>query len=178
MVDRELVLVSGAPGVGKSTLAVQLSALTGISLLSKDVIKESLWDALQPPTGDLYWSRKLGGAAMEVLWALAARSSRVILEANFRPHSDYERGRLSALSDRIVEVYCSCPPTVATQRYESRAAQPDHHPAHVTPHLDPALLAEFDQPIGIGPVIEIDTTEPVDVQSVAKRVIDALPERS
>ena len=64
-VDREIILVSGSPGSGKSTLARQLSAVTGLSLISKDVIKESLWDALQPPPGDLSWSRQLGGAAME-----------------------------------------------------------------------------------------------------------------
>jgi predicted kinase len=177
-VSREIVLVSGAPGSGKSTLAHRLSVLTGISLLSKDVIKEALWDALAPTAGDLDWSRRLGGAAMEVLWALAAFSPRVILEANFRPHSEYERAKMVELSDRIVEVYCWCPPDVASERYARRAAEPTHHPAHVTPQLDPLLLAEFDQPIGLGTLIQVETTRPVDADVVAKTVLAALDQFS
>jgi predicted kinase len=173
-VDREIILVSGAPGSGKSTLASQLCVVTGISLLNKDVIKESLWDALQPPRGDLSWSRRLGGAAMEVLWALAASSSRVILEANFRPHSEYERSKLVGLSDRIVEVYCWCSPALAAERYANRATASSHHPAHVTPQLDPDLQAEFDAPMRLGPVIEVDTTHRVDPEAVAKAVTACL----
>ncbi len=173
-VHREIVLVSGAPGSGKSTLASQLSVITGIALLSKDVIKESLWDALEPPTADLEWSRRIGGAAMEVLWALAAHCPRVILEANFRPHSDHEQRRLADLSDRFVEVYCRCPDTLAAERYAKRAADPNHHPAHVTPQLDPALLAEFDRPIGLGTLIRVDTAGDVNAEMVAKAVTAAL----
>jgi predicted kinase len=173
-VDREIVLVSGAPGSGKTTLARELSRQTGLSLLSKDVIKESLWDAFDPPARDLSWSRRLGGAAMEVLWALAASCPRVILEANFRPHSQYERGKLTSLSGRIIEVYCRCPSPLASERYARRAARPDHHPAHVTPRLDPDLLAEFDGPLALGPVIEVDTTSRVDIARVASDVTTAL----
>jgi predicted kinase len=43
---RRVVLVSGAPGAGKSTLAVPLAAELGFMLLRKDQIKEKLHDAL------------------------------------------------------------------------------------------------------------------------------------
>jgi predicted kinase len=173
-VDRALIVISGAPGSGKSTLAGQLSRITGIAVLSKDVIKEALWDALEPPVADLYWSRRVGGAAMEVLWALAAQCPRVILEANFRPHSHHERAKLSGLSGALVEVHCQCPPALAARRYERRAAQPAHHPAHVSAQLDPELLAEFDGPIGLGTLIEVDTARNVDVEAIARRVVSVL----
>ena len=35
---------------------------------------------------------------MELLWALAAAAPAVVIEANFRPHSGYERTKLSALA--------------------------------------------------------------------------------
>ncbi len=70
---RRLVYVSGAPGAGKTSLAGPLAAELGYALITKDTIKETLHDALGAPDPDLAWSRWLGGAAMELLWTLAAR---------------------------------------------------------------------------------------------------------
>lgn len=70
--SRRLVYVSGAPGSGKTSLAVPLAAELGWALLTKDRIKETLHDALEPPEPDREWSRRLGATAMELLWALAA----------------------------------------------------------------------------------------------------------
>ncbi len=87
---------SGAPGSGKTSLAVPLAAALGYALLAKDRIKETLHDAFGAPGPDRAWSRRLGGAAMELLWALAADAPAVVIEANFRPRSEYERARLAA----------------------------------------------------------------------------------
>lgn len=56
--DRQIVIVSGAPGAGKTTLAVPFAAAIGFPLVAKDYLKETLWDALEPPIGDLTWSRR------------------------------------------------------------------------------------------------------------------------
>ena len=145
-----------------------------MNLIGKDLIKETLWDVFDPPRGDLEWSRRLGAAAMEVIWTLAAQSRRAVLEANFRPHSDYEKAKLSGLSAKLVEVYCWCPPEVARERYARRAVQMAHHRAHVTPTLDAALLAEFDQPIGLGTVIEVNTTLDVNVVELTRTILAGL----
>jgi predicted kinase len=162
------VLVSGAPGAGKTSLAAPLAAELGFALLSKDLIKETLHDGLGAPPADLAWSRKLGGAAMELLWTLAAASPAVVLEANFRPHSDYERGRISALGGRLVEVNCACPPEVAARRYAERAGL--RHPVHVITDLSPEMLAEFDRPVGLGRLILVSTLAPVDIAALARQV--------
>src|SRR3954447_21159559 len=145
---RQFVIVSGAPAAGKSTLARALAPLLGLSLIAKDDIKEALFDALGGPAGDLAWSRKIGGAAMETLWRLAEQSAGCILEANFRPRSAYERGRFERLNAEIVEVYCACPPEVLIQRFHERAKTA--HPAHVLTDLSAEMVAEFDVPVGIG----------------------------
>jgi predicted kinase len=163
-------MVSGAPGSGKTTLASLLAPALQMPRIRKDLIKESLWDTFNPPKGDRQWSRQLGGAAMDVLWTLAAQSPRVLIEASFRPHRDYERAKIARLSTRIVEVYCWCPPDIARQRFESRAAGPAHHPAHVNTTLEPSLLAEFDRPIGIGSLIRVDTALPIDVAELVERI--------
>ncbi len=165
---RRVVLVSGAPGSGKTTLAVPLAAALGFALLRKDRIKETLHDALGAPPSDLAWSNRLGAAAMELLWALAADAPAVVLEANFRPRHAYARSRISALSARPVEVNCVCPPGLAARRYAERAAA--SHPVHVVTRLTPDMLAEYDRPVGIGEVITVDTTVPVDIAALAGRV--------
>jgi len=124
--SRRLVYVSGAPGSGKTSLAVPLAAELGYALLAKDRIKETLHDALGAPQPDRAWSRKLGGAAMELLWALAADAPAAVIEANFRPYSQYERARLSGLAAQPVEVHCACPPELAVKRYNARATHPVH----------------------------------------------------
>ncbi|HET7014300.1 MAG TPA: AAA family ATPase [Streptosporangiaceae bacterium] len=169
--------MSGVPGAGKSTLAGPLAAGLGFALLGKDRIKETLHEALgAPPAGQLRlgrpWTKWLGGAAMELLWALAADAPDVVLEANFRPHSEYERGRitaLTALGGQIVEVYCDCPVDLATARYNGRAAT--RHPVHVVDTLTAELAAEFGQPIGLGELVTVDTSVPADVAWVVDEVL-------
>jgi predicted kinase len=106
---RQAVFVSGAPGAGKTSLAVPLAAELGFALVSKDRIKETLHDGLGAPEPDLAWSQSLGAAAMELLWALAADAPSVVVEANFRPRDPYQAGSY-ALADHPVEVYCRCDP--------------------------------------------------------------------
>jgi AAA domain len=94
---RQAVFVSGAPGAGKTSLAVPLAAELGFALVSKDRIKETLHDTLGAPEPDLAWSQSLGAAAMELLWALAADAPSVVVEANFRPRAATATGPAPAI---------------------------------------------------------------------------------
>ena len=62
-----------------------------------------------------------------------------------------------------VEVHCACPPGLALQRYNARIT----HPVHVVTTLGPEAMAEYDRPVGIGALVTVDTTVPVDVNAVA-----------
>ena len=168
---RQVVLVSGPPGAGKSTLARPLAAALGFPLLSKDVLKETLFDALGQVDEDaLVSSKRLGIAAMELLWRLAEETPRVVLEANFRPRSQLERDRLSHLSSTPVEVYCRVSPELAAQRYNDRGASNAHHAVHVARSVPLSAMQEYQVPVGLGPVIEVDTTAPVDAVHLARQV--------
>lgn len=171
-----VVYVSGAPGAGKSTVAVPLAEQLGLPLLSKDIVKEQLFDSLPRCSDDpMIWSRVLGGAAMELLWTLARQASTVVLEANFRPHSDLERSRLEGLRRPLVEVHCSCPAELAASRFADRARSPSRREeVHPLTAVSPELLAEFDMPMGLGQLVVVDTTQAVDVQAIAAQVNSAL----
>lgn len=83
------ILVAGMPASGKSTIAVRISESLGIPMLSKDSIKEVLFDDLG------FHSRaekvQLGTAAMHILYYAAAQLMKVgkpfILENNFEDAS-------------------------------------------------------------------------------------------
>ena len=168
--SRRLVYVSGAPGSGKTTLAVPLAAELGLPLFSKDRIKETLHESLGAPEPDLAWSRRLGAAAMELLWVLAADAPAAVLEANFRPRSEYERAKLWALAGDPVEVHCACPAELAVRRYNARRT----HPVHVISTLDLAAMAEYDRPVGVGALVTVDTAVAVDVTAIAAAVRDRM----
>ncbi|MYR02204.1 AAA family ATPase [Streptomyces sp. SID6137] len=169
-VTRRIVLVTGAPGAGKTTLALPLSAELRFPLLSKDHIKETLHDALDAPV-DLASSRRLGAAAMRLIWALAARCPEAVLEANFLPRHPDTRPHLESLAATVVEVHCRCPPAEAARRYAERA--PGAHAVHVVHELRPEALAQYDRPLGYGTVITVDTTRPTDPSDLAGQVREA-----
>ena len=160
--------IVGLPGAGKTTLARPLAAHLDRPLLAKDTIKEALFDALG--TGDRAWSRRLGAASFEVLYAVAGALPAVVLDANLGPEAG---PRLRAPDADLVEVFCRCPPEEVERRFAARA--PRRHPGHVDHQLAPEVKAALAGGIGPlrlgGPVLEVDSARPVDLARVAAWVL-------
>lgn len=167
---RRIVIVSGPPGSGKTTLAGPLARELGLALVCKDDLKESLYTSLEGRRGDPAFSRRIGDAAMDLLWVLAMRCPAVVLEANFRTRSQEERARVAALDGQVVEVYCRVPLEEASRRFAERAREERHHPAHPLMEMPPERMAEYDGPFAMSPVIEVDTTQSVDLEALIDRV--------
>jgi adenylylsulfate kinase-like enzyme len=146
------VVVNGPPGSGKSTLASQLAIELDWPLIAKDDIKEALGDALD--VGGQDWTQRLSAASFEVMWAVAARVPRAVLEGNFSPSA---ATRLEALDATLLEVFCRCRLEVCRDRFERRMREENRHRVHpaVVPPLE--FFEQFTEPIGIGPVLEVDT---------------------
>ena len=139
-VDAAVVVVTGPPASGKTTLARAIAAALGWPLYTKDDFKELLFDSLG--TGDLEWSTQLGSAAFELL-ALVLRTARepLVVEANFR--------RLE-LDRPAVQVFCTGAADALNERYRSRTGR---HPGHLDDvrTIDPDDYAPL--PLA-GPLIE------------------------
>ncbi|HVV37682.1 MAG TPA: AAA family ATPase [Acidimicrobiales bacterium] len=167
---RELfVVVSGAPGSGKSTIAPPLARALDLPLLEKDVIKEALGDVLGADTLDD--SKRLGAATMAVLLALARANVSGVLESTWIP--ELARVQLGDLPSRVVEIFVDVPVDEAMARYRARAGT--RHPVH----FDHQRLARADfvtrgTPIGGGwPVIRVDGTREVDIDALVRQILSA-----
>jgi predicted kinase len=157
-----LVIVGGAPGSGKTTLAIELAARLRLPLVAKDDIKEALADVVGAV--DRAGSRRLGAATYEVMRAVAARSlaagTSLVLEANFhRERSMPWLPELLRVGDGRF-VLCHTSPEVVRARFAARMAAGSRHPVH----LDAEILedewpdpAEFELDLGV-PSLAVDTT--------------------
>ena len=176
--ERRIVLVTGPPASGKTTLAGPLAEAPHFTHLAKDEIKESLFTTLRGRAGDVRFSRRLSTAATDLLWVLAPHFPGVVLEANFRTQRPEERAKLSALLNdpgtSLVEVHCRLPLEEAARRFAERARNERHHPAHVLKEMSLAQLAEYAEPFALTPVIELDTTHPVDLTALTSQIQSAL----
>lgn len=169
-----MVLINGYAGAGKSTLARALAPELEAAWLSKDRIKEALADAVGVGT---LTTRQFGAVTGETIWLLAAEvPGLVLVETVANPTRDrghFERGLEIAGVDRFVEVWCDVPAELAWERYLARARH-EVHPQGPESRDGWWELAAQMEPLGMGPLIRVDTTGPVSAAAVADDVRTAL----
>ncbi|HLZ83719.1 MAG TPA: AAA family ATPase [Caulobacteraceae bacterium] len=160
--------MSGLPGSGKSTVAAALAEHLGFCLISKDAMLMTLYEAFGFGAGDAAASMRTGAAAWAVFWMQARSSPRAVLDTNIQPSDPRQMSALRSLGGTMVEVRCECPAELATARYAARGKI--GHPAQRHMALDDERLALYARPIGVGDIIIVDTSLPVDLDSVAGQV--------
>ncbi len=155
-----LVVVSGAPGTGKSTVAAAIGAALRFPVLSLDPVKEALADVLG--LGGEDWSNQVGDAAAEVVFRLASAFPDAVAEGWWR---GVRRDRALAEFAGAIEVFCHCDPRLAGDRAAARIGH-GRHPIH-RDVINPAMadrvtyLAASVTPLRLGAaLIEVDTGSP------------------
>ena len=161
-----VVVVSGLPATGKTTLARALANDLRLPLVSKDDLKEILFDHLGG--NESIGTQKLGAASIALLYHLLETNLKsglsTIVESNFRP--DLDGPKLRALAEThaatLVQVHCRCDGDVLLNRFLARIGSPERHPGHgENPKAARSYLSEgpsnlLDLP---GETITVDTTD-------------------
>ena len=159
-----VVVVSGAPATGKTTLARRLAPDVDARLLSKDGIKEALADEIGLPR-NVAESSRLGDAAYAALFALLRSAveagNAAVVEANFRRgRSEDELSRALNGVD-LRQVHCTAAPERIRTRYHGRT---DRHPAHLDRlRIDDVaadMAAQQYAPLSLdGPMLVVETDD-------------------
>jgi predicted kinase len=160
-----LVVVSGPPGSGKTTLAHEIARTVGCPAVCRDEIKEGMVHATAgfvPGPGDELTMRTLP-AFFGVLELLARAGVTTVAEAAFQ--DQVWRPRLAPLLPvvRLRIVHCAVAPEVAFRRIVQRGSASSVRAAHADP--GPADEADyvrrhlaFDRLSLDAPWVEVDTT--------------------
>jgi predicted kinase len=161
-----LVLVSGPPGSGKTTLAHAVAPLVACPVVSRDEIKEGIVHAAGGDRGA--WGGPVSKRTFEVFFAtirvLLDGGVTHIAEAAFRTDlSAPELAPFLAIA-RMRIVHCSVDIAIARSRIERRAhtgARVAHPDDELLAALDDGSLAfrMFDPPPLDVPVLHVDTTD-------------------
>jgi thymidylate kinase len=166
------VVVSGLAASGKTSLAEPLAQALGLPLISKDAIKEALFEAVG--YGGLSQSKTVSRAADAAMVRIAQDFEGAVLD-NFW-YGETVDELLAPLPRPIVEVFCRCDPEVAYERFRGRV----RYPGHADPERNPdSVRAAFftrakKLPLRtLGPIVEVNTERPLDVALVATRVAEA-----
>jgi predicted kinase len=128
-----LVIITGLPGTGKTTLARDTARRLALPVICKDTIKEPLMDMLG---ADASRSRELSNTAFAVMFSLTrellALGDSLILEGNFRA-GEHETPLLAALppdSPNIIQVLCRANEDARRTRILNRSGHAGHRAAH------------------------------------------------
>ena len=164
-----LVVITGMPSSGKTTVADALAERLQLPLVAKDEIKESLYDSLG--ADDVAASGRLGAAAFSLIFALSrtmlANGVSLIVEGNFFRDQEAEFATLPPR--RLVQLHCDAPLAMLLERYASRSRHAGHHDAEKIKELPGRFESGVHGPLDLeGRLIRLDTTRPVDVDALIR----------
>ena len=129
-----VIIITGRPGTGKTTLGKHLAHRYRLPFVHKDGIKEILFDALEDQSLEL--SLKLGLSSILLLHyfikVLVTVGQSLIVEANFNPA--LATAEWLALKESYpfipFQVQCYTESEVLLQRFTKRIGTPERHPGH------------------------------------------------
>ena len=172
-----LIIVSGPPSTGKTNLAKTVAQKFNLPLITKDSLKEILFDTIG--WKDRSWSKLLGKSSFALLHyildSFMATAQPLIIEGNFKPEFESLeiKNRLQKFNYSAVQIMCQADGQILFQRFKDRSESGQRHVGHCDTgnyeELKPDLLKGKYEPLDINsPVIIFDSTDldHLDYQSI------------
>ena len=163
-----LIIVSGPPSTGKTTLAQAISQKFNLPLIAKDTLKELLFDTIG--WQDRAWSKRLGSASFALIHyfldTFMVTQQPLIVEGNFKPEFESVEmiSRLHKFNYSAIQIMCSCDGKILFERFKKRSESGERHPGHCDTgnydELKDGLLKGKYEPLNINsPIIIFDSTD-------------------
>jgi predicted kinase len=174
-----LIVFSGLPASGKTTLASAIAAKLGFPLIDKDAYLEELFNLEGVGSRE---DRRNQSKRADALFREAALAAHQAVLASWwkHPRSSTDSGTsfewLRHESAPLVEVHCSCRAVVAADRFLTRV----RHPGHLDKErAQSELLAMFEQQQSFGPLfpqkaITVNTEQQVNLPALVLAIQAAL----
>jgi len=127
-----VVLISGTPGAGKTTLGWELSRRLHVPFLSRDDLKTSLHVTHRSTDPGEVW--RFAGPAFDIFYDTISRLAKagvsLVAEAAF--HAGHSEESIDILSAEctVIHIRLTTPDHLALDRYGDRARAGQRHPAH------------------------------------------------
>lgn len=189
MSESSLVIVSGPPCSGKTTIGRAITRESRLPFFSKDDIKELLFD--QVGWSDRAWSIKLGISSILLLHDITAKmlaaGASAVIESAF--HKDLATPIFIELKKSygctLLQVHFQTSSSVVMERFQKRANGTERHPGHG--QVDATQIEElrrklesgtWDMQIPGAQLITVDTNkwEDVDIERICSDVNQLLRE--
>jgi predicted kinase len=179
--QKPLVVISGLPGSGKTTLGRRLARALNLPLIDKDDILDRLFET--KGVGDAVWRRMLSRESDAILQRDATSSNGAVVvsfwrQPGMREDSGTPTDWIAALSEQVVNVRCVCGPEIAASRFLQRT----RHPGHLDGGASPAdVLASIRAsavlpPIDVGRRIDVDTSGESELNAIVLAIRNLLGE--
>ena len=176
---KPLVVLSGLPGSGKTTLGRRLAPALNLPLIDKDDILDRLFES--KGVGNAAWRRTLSRESDVILQREATSSDGAILVSFWRlPGMPADSGTpadwLDAPAHHVVNVHCACDLEVAASRFLRRRRHPGHLDGESSAAEVLVSLRKLTQlpPLDIGQRIDVDTSREPNLTDVIRAIRDAL----
>ena len=164
---KKLIVITGHPGSGKTSVAKAISTMYGIPFISKDTLKECIFDTLG--SSDKQWSLKVSAAAHRITDKIIENhleiGGSIIIESNFKPEIDSTRFTeiIERYNAECLQLLCVASPEVLYERWVGRIEAAKRHEGHTEAISLDEIRENFKEdfsPLNLpGDVVELDTTD-------------------